>query len=439
MKIVSKFGGSSVAIYPKKIKEIFNDKKSKRDFVVVSAPGKKDKNDTKLTDILLEFYKLKKVPNKVLEKIAKKFLDLNIDADSKIVFQILKDIFEQKKSLTDLQYKALVLSCGEKISAMFFAKYLKAEFLDSADIFVLDVKGGDNSNGVLNFNETKKKILKNKQLKQKNKRFVIPGFYGKTKDGKIATFSRGGSDLSGAYIAYFLNCSLYENFTDSPVLKSDPRIVKNPKKIDKITYRELWELTYSGFSILHKDVVKPLFEKKIKLEIKSTKKFPEIGTIVQEKRSVKEAVLAVAGKEDFFVFEIFKNGLNSIDFITSEIFKIFRKNNVPIEHFVSGIDEVSIIVESVFEKRFKKIKSEIEKKLEDKNCVKVCKTALICVSGQGMKKNTGILSEITKTLSKNKINIKAVLQSFSELNIIFFVETKDLKKSIRAVYKNFIF
>ena len=438
-KSVAKFGGSSVVKYPKKIKEIFEKKDFQRNFFVVSAPGKKNKKDMKLTDFLLEFTKKNNFNKKDLKKIFDKFEQVGIYFSKEIIEGEFEKAFFQKKNLTESQYKALITSLGEKLSAIFYAKYLGADFLDSSDIFVLkEGADGDYTNASLDFSATKKKV--DKILKDENflnKKYVVPGFYGKTKNGKIATFSRGGSDLTGSYIAYFFNQNKYENFTDSAILSADPRIVKNPKKIKNLTYKELRDLTYSGFSILHEDVVKSLFQKKIEIEIKSTKNFPERGTLITNSRKNDGKILAVSGKDDFFILNLESNNLNNIDYITADFLKILKDKKIPIEHISTGVDEISVVMSAKYKKKcqdsfriFEKIAGGVEIYFKD--------VAIICVSGEGMYKNIGILSKISGVLHKDKVNIISVSQSASERNIIFFIEKRDLKKTILSIQSQLI-
>ncbi len=439
-KSVAKFGGSSVIKYPQKIKEIFEATDKERNFIVVSAPGKINSEDEKLTDILIEISKKNNVQKQDIEKIFNKFNLLNINYNKEKVENILTEAFRQKDILNKSQYDALIASLGEKISGVVYANYLGAEFLDPSELFVLKVKDGDFSNGYLDFEKTKEKIAKNEKLKI-SKRFVVPGFYGVTEDGFVATFPRGGSDLTGAYITYFLDQDLYENFTDSAILAADPRIVENPKKIEKITHTELRDLTYSGFSILHKDVVLPLLEKNIVTEIKSTVLFPESGTMTVKDRKPEEVVLAVTGIKDFFILQIAQNGLNDIDYITSDVLAILKKYKISIEHISTGIDDFSIIINKKYLYDLDKVILDIKQKLNNFNeCIVEIKKdiGLLCVSGKGMKGRVGILSKLTTVLANNEINIISINQPSSERNIIFFINNKDINKAIKEIYNSFI-
>jgi len=439
-KSVAKFGGSSVIKYPKKIKEIFQSSDLERDFIVVSAPGKKDETDEKLTDILINISKKNKISTQDKNKIIDKFKKIGINFDKEKIIKILDEAVQQKESLNQNQYQALIVSLGEKMSALVYADFLGAQFLDAGDIFVVKTENDDFSQGVLDFSATAKKIKNNFQIKTGGK-FVVPGFYGKTKDGLIATFPRGGSDLSGAYLAYFLELDLYENFTDFPILSADPRIVKNPHQIENITHEELRDLTYAGFSILHPDVVLPLAEKDITTEIKSTLQFPVRGTMTTKKRKITEKVLAVTGVKNFFILQIGQNGLNEIDYITADILRILKDNQIPIEHITSGIDDISIILDNKYLSKIEKIKVKIKKILNpkiDTNLSIKENVGLICVAGQGMKNEIGLFSEITRVLSQARINIIALNQPSTERNIIIFVDKKNIDKAIKKIYQKCI-
>ncbi len=323
---------------------------------------------------------------------------------------------------------------------MVYADFLGAEFLDAKDLFVLDVKDNNFLLGSLNFSKSARKIKNNKKI-QKGGRFVVPGFYGETENGSVALFSRGGSDLSGAYLAYFLNYDIYENFTDFPILTADPRIIKNPIQIKKITHRELRDLTYSGFSILHKDVILPLLEKGIPTEIRSTSAFPDKGTLTVIKRTAKEKILAVTGMKNFFILQIWQDGLNEIQCITADILNILKKNKIPIEHISTGIDDISIILENKYLDQFKKTVIQIKKRLDGNSQteIKIKKNiGLLCISGKGMKNEIGILAKITTVLSQAGINIISINQASSERNIICFIDNKNINKAIKEIYYNFI-
>ena len=270
-------------------------------------------------------------------------------------------------------------------------------------------------------------------------KYVIPGYYGQCQDGHTALFSRGGSDLTGAYIAYFSNAVLYENFTDSPILSADPRIIHNPRQIDTITFKELRDLTYSGFSILHHDVVRPLALKNIAIEIRGTSEFPKPGTSVVETRTPNESVLGVAFAPGFVAINFYMPGLHEIQYILSDTLNLFRELHMPIEHVSTGIDDISVIIRKkyVSESTTNNVRNLAEKMFGDQ--VEVSSTedinlGLLTVVGEGMKSKVGISGEIQNTLATAGVNIYAIDQSITERTIIYCIKSEDASKAVQGIY-----
>jgi len=432
MKIV-KFGGSSLAdaCQFQKVKNIIEED-SERKYIVVSAPGKGRHNNHKVTDLLsmchqlashdLNFNEIFKIVEDVFNNIVD---DLELSIDIKA---ILDDV---KNEITNGASYDYVISRGENISAQVLSNYLGFEFIDSKDLIFFNDR-------VVDFKASEDKI---KKVLEGKEYVVIPGFYGSNKEGKITTFSRGGSDITGSILASALGAEKYENFTDvSGFLVADPKIVKNPSTINTITYKELRELSYMGAKVLHEEAIFPLRDKNIPINIKNTNSPQDEGTLILSKCDSKNVntITGISGKKDFTVINLEKVNMNSeIDFFR-KLTTVFESNDIPIEHMPSSIDSVSVIVSDL------KIGPKMDKVLESLkiylNADKISTErdiSIIAVVGRGMINEKGVSSRVFTALAKNGVNIKMISQGSSEINIIIGVETKDFEIAINSIYQEF--
>ena len=338
--VVTKFGGSSLASAGQfeKVKKIIMADEARK-YVVPSAPGKRDKKDTKITDLLYMCQShveigisLEDVFKYVYERYTGIVKELGLN------FEIEKYLDEVKKNLENGASKDYAASRGEYLNGLILAAYLGYEFVDAKDVIVFT------HDGSLDMKATK--VALSEKLKN-IERAVIPGFYGADKDGNIVTFSRGGSDVTGALVAASINADLYENWTDvSGFLMADPRIVENPKAIDEITYKELRELSYMGASVLHEDAIFPVRESGIPINIRNTNKPEDKGTfIVSETKDDESKVLTgIAGKKDFTVISIEKAMMNSEMGFCRKVLGVLEMNGVSFENMPSGIDSVCVVI-----------------------------------------------------------------------------------------------
>ena len=432
MKVV-KFGGSSLAdaIQLKKVRDIILEDDARK-YIVVSAPGKGAKNNHKVTDLLAMCHELSdhdlnfNEVYKIIENVYKNIVDdlvLHIDIDS-----ILNEVKEEIEGGASYDF---VISRGEFISAQVLASYLGYDFVDAKDLIVF-------TDGALDLQKSQEKI---KNILSKHDRAVVPGFYGVDEEGKVKTFTRGGSDVTGSVIASALDAEMYENFTDvSGFLVVDPKIVKNPHPMGTITYNELRELSYMGAKVLHEEAIFPLRDKNIPINIKNTNAPNEDGTLILSKCDTKNKniLTGISGKKGFTVINLEKVNMNSEKDFFRKLTTVFESNDISIEHMPSSIDSVSVLVaDSYIAPKLNKVIEELKIYLNVDNISWERDISLIAVVGRGMINEKGVSSRTFTALAKEGVNIKMISQGSSEINIIIGVETKDFEKAIRSIYEEF--
>lgn len=436
---VAKFGGTSLAdaVQFKKVHDIVKDNEERR-YVVVSAPGKRFKDDNKITDLLyLTHAHLKfSVPYApVLKLIEERFneikneLSLDIDLDSE--FETIRNMLDKK---CDEDY---IVSRGEYLSAKLMAAYLKCDFIDSKDVIFFKY------DGTVDKKKTNEKLG---AALSKSSKAIIPGFYGSYPDGSIKTFSRGGSDITGSIVASAAKADMYENWTDvSGFLMADPRIVKNPLPINKITYQELRELSYMGASVLHDEAVFPVRQAGIPINIRNTNEPDNPGTVIVGDDQVDEdydnghVITGIAGRKNFTFFYIHKEHMANEVGVVRKALEIFEERNISIDHIPSGIDSFSIVVPTeCVEKTTHEIMEELKDKLGTDSVKTYKNLSLISTVGIRMAFRPGISAKLFNALGENNINIRMIDQGSSEINIIVGVDDKDFENAIRAIYNAFV-
>jgi aspartate kinase len=354
----------------------------------------------------------------------KKDLQLQLDLESE--FSLLAKELNKEISV---EYLA---SRGEYITSKMMAEYLGYTFVDAKDLIIFDYSG------FVNYEKTEKTI---NEVYQKFEKIVIPGFYGSYPNKAIKTFSRGGSDITGAIVAKVLGATLYENWTDvSGILMADPKIIDNPKRINQITYNELRELSYMGASVLHEETVFPVQEGNIPINILNTNEPDNPGTIITENCDDKTQIITgIAGKKNFTSFTITKNhNANKLNVIRNTL-SIFNKYKVSVEHIPSSIDSFSVVVaNNDVEKCIYDLVSDINKDEEVKNITVDNDISLIAVVGRNMVTKPGISGKVFGLIGNENINIKMIAQGAQELTIIVGVSNKDFEKTIKAVYDNLV-
>lgn len=435
MTKVVKFGGSSLASAEQfmKVGDIIRSD-AERKFVVPSAPGKRNSKDTKVTDMLYACYaaaeagedfkaQLKAIKARYEEIIKGLGLDLSLEEE-------FKTIEKQFKEKAGDNYAA---SRGEYLNGIIMAAYLGYEFVDAATVIFFGENG--------EFDGEKTKKILSERLK-KTERAVIPGFYGAYEDGRVKTFSRGGSDITGSIVAGAVKADVYENWTDvSGFLVADPRIIDAPPGIDTITYRELRELSYMGATVLHEDAIFPVRKEGIPINIRNTNAPLDEGTWIVEStcQKSKYVITGIAGKKGFCAVNIEKDMMNSQIGFGRKVLQAFEDNGISFEHVPSGIDTMTVFVhQDEFVDKEQKVVSALHR-LADPDLVDIeSDLALIAVVGRGMKSMRGTAGRIFSALAHANVNVRMIDQGSSELNIIIGVSDEDFDNAIRAIYNIFV-
>ena len=435
MKKVVKFGGSSLASAGQfqKVGDIIRADETRR-YVVPSAPGKRFNGDTKVTDMLYRCYysaangedfsgQLKQIKARYNEIIGGLNLKLSLDHE----FEVIAKQFEEKAGS---DYAA---SRGEYLNGIIMANYLGFPFVDSAEVIRFDKHG--------EFDADTTNELMEKKLAELEKA-VIPGFYGAYADGKIKTFSRGGSDITGSIVAKAVKADLYENWTDvSGFLVTDPRLIENPETIDVITYRELRELSYMGATVLHEDAIFPVRKEGIPINIRNTNRPEDKGTFIVEStcRKPKYTITGIAGKKGFCSINIEKSMMNSEIGFGRRVLQVFEDQGISFEHVPSGIDTMTVYVhQDEFEEKEQQVIAGIHRLVQPDFVEMESDLALIAVVGRGMKSTRGTAGRIFSALAHANVNVKMIDQGSSELNIIIGVENRDFENAVKAIYDIFV-
>lgn len=415
------------------VKSIINSDSSRR-FVIVSAPGKRNKEDEKITDLLYRCYDEKVNTGScsmTFSKIRERYI--GIVEEMGLTVDINKYLDEVEVGIVNSKTSDYAASRGEYLCGVIMAEILGFEFVDSADIIKFNVKG--------QFDSEYSNDLVSKKLSI-SKGAVIPGFYGMTPEGEIKTFSRGGSDFTGAIIARGVMADLYENWTDvDGFMSADPRVVENPNIIDVLSYEELRELSYMGASVLHPESTFPLQNTNIPINIKNTFNPEAKGTLILKdtKALVKSNITGIAGRGGFTTIQIKKAMMNSELGFCRKVLSVLEYYGVSLEHMPSGIDTMSLVVSdsdiagSVEYKVLEAIKGKV-----NPDMVHVYKNiSLIAVVGHGMSFQKGTSAKIFSALAESNINVRMIDQGSSEINVIIGVNTEDQNKAIKAIYSAF--
>lgn len=436
---VTKFGGSSLANAGqfKKVKDIVN-KEEERKFVVVSACGKANDDEHKVTDLLylcaahLQFgVSADSLFSLIEEKYLgiKKELGLSIDLESE--FKEIKSKFN-KNINTDY-----LVSRGEYLCAKMMAEYLDAKFIDASEFLYFLY------NDEIDIELSKKKFM---ELIDTDKKIVIPGFYGVLPNGNIKVMKRGGSDISGAIVANIVDADIYENWTDvSGIYVADPRIIKDSYSCPRLTYRELRGMSYMGANVLHDDAIFPVREKNIPINIKNTNKPEHPGTMIMndckeyDKKDPPRIITGITGKQGYTIITLVKNHSSTNIGYLRELLSVFEEYRISIESVPITVDTFSFIVETkAIENRLYEILNVIKTKFNPDDIKVEDNVALIAVVGRGMEDKAGISGSLLSEFGNNEINIKVINQSADELSIVVGVDNSDFEKAIHAIYDRFI-
>ena len=433
---VCKFGGSSLAdgTNISRVTEIVKSDPVRR-YVVVSAPGKRYSDDIKVTDLLYACYK-ESVENgncrETFAKIRKRFCsiveELGLQMDIGAILDETEAEIERRKSAD------FTASRGEYLNARIVAAKMGWPFVDAKDIIFFNAAG--------TFDE-KKSYPRIAEVLSAYENAIIPGFYGTDVNGEVKTFSRGGSDISGAIVARGVNADLYENWTDvSGFLACDPRIVEKPQKIENISFKELRELSYMGANVLHADSIFPVRKGDIPIKIKNTFRPQDAGTLIlPSKKYVKGAnlVTGIAGKKDFTVIYLEKSMMNAEVGFARKVLSVLEDKGICFEHMPSGVDTLSLVIESKYLEKgiLEELICEIKDAVHPDYVHVLENIALVATVGHGMASSIGTSARLFGALSEAGINVRMIDQGSSELNIIVGINNDDYERCIRAIYNEF--
>ncbi|WHY65273.1 aspartate kinase [Neobacillus sp. SuZ13] len=447
MKVV-KFGGSSLAS-GKQMEKVFKIVVSdpKRKVVVVSAPGKRFAEDDKVTDLLIECGELclqNKDPREQFEAVLERYSSIaeELSLSNDIIIEIQEDLAKRlsaDKTKPD-RFLDLLKASGEDNNAKLVAAYFRkqgveASYIDpkEAGLLVSDEPGNAQA-----LPEAYSQLY---SLHDRKGILIFPGFFGYSREGEVFTFSRSGSDITGSILANALKADLYENFTDVDAVYSvNPFIVNNPKEIKELTYREMRELSYAGFTVLHDEALVPAFRAGIPVQIKNTNNPSAPGTkIVYERDNTNGPVIGIASDQGFCSIYVSKYLMNREVGFGRKLLSILEDFGLSYEHTPSGIDDVSVILrENQMDAEMEKaIVERIESELHADQVKIEHSLALIMVVGEGMRHNVGTMARASKALAKARINIEMINQGSSEVSMMFGVKVVDEKRAVQALYEEF--
>ena len=433
---VTKFGGSSMADAGqyRKIKEIIQADRGRR-AVVVSAAGKRDKDDHKITDLLYLCHAHTQYGvdcDRIFEMITSRYLSIRDELDLKLD---LEPEFQQLKKRLDAKAVSQdeLVSRGEYFSAKLMAAFLGFQFVDAADWVKFKFDGSVDQEATYT---ALKKISKGKGI-------VTPGFYGLMPDGNIRACTRGGSDITGALAAAALDADVYENWTDvSGILMADPRIVDDPMVIPEVTYDELRELSYSGAQVLHEGTIFPVREKNIPLNIRNTNAPNDPGTMIRERFSTdsdpSRFITGITGKKDFTILHLSKRGMSNEVGVLRKILTVLERHGISVDYAPNGIDSVSVVMPSAsIAPCLYTVLGEIQREVNPDTLDVHDQIAVVAAVGRKMAFRPGISGKIFAALGQADINIRMINQGPDELNIIFGVDNRDFATAIRVLYNSF--
>ncbi|GIC29202.1 aspartate kinase [Streptococcus parasuis] len=447
MKVV-KFGGSSLASAGQ-LEKVFNivQSDSERRFVVVSAPGKRNAEDTKVTDALIKYYR-EYVDGKdvtanqewIINRYQAMVDELGFSANS------MKKIAENIISLATLPIDDneflydTFLAAGEDNNAKLIAEYFTFRGLPAR--YVHPKKAGI----IVSSEPGNARILpssydKIEELRNAEEVLIIPGFFGVTIDNQICTFSRGGSDITGSIVAAGVKADLYENFTDvDGIFAAHPGIIKHPHSIKELTYREMRELAYAGFSVLHDEALLPAYRGRIPLVIKNTNNPSHPGTrIVLDHTDQTLPVVGIAADDGFVSINISKYLMNREVGFGRKVLQILEDLNIRFEHMPTGIDDLSIVLRNRELTPIKEaeILRQLKTKLEVDKAEIEHGLSIIMIVGENMKSHVGVTATATSALSNQNVNLAMISQGASEVSVMFVVKTEEKEKALQALYAAF--
>ncbi len=427
--IVCKFGGSSVAEARqiRKIEAIIRSDPRRR-YIVVSAPGKRSSQDEKITDLLYTCQSLAaqgKSYEQPFQAVGNRYLQ--IDRELETGSEIRGWLEELRRQLDSGASADLAASRGEYLCARLLAAHLKAEFVDSAEIIQLD---RNDTVAESSYRRTAEKLAGSGL-------YVIPGFYGSDSHGQIKTFSRGGSDITGALVAKALNAREYENWTDvSGLLRADPRIVRDPQPMAAVTYREIRELSYMGAKVLHEEAILPVYELKIPIHIRNTDRPEDPGTVISAERNVQvQPIAGVAGRSGLGLIYLEKFLLRKHPRYRSKVLEILASHGVDWEWERWGIDSLLLLVpEKQLEEKGELLRGVIAEELDPDHLEILGNMAVIAVVGEGLSNRPDITLTVLQRLSQRDIRLRLIEQGSSKISALFVVQAEQFHRAVQTIH-----
>ncbi len=431
--LVCKFGGTSLADAKQieKVVQIIRSHPGRR-LVVPSAPGKRHREDTKITDLLYLCHELacqKMDFSEPYRSICDRFegvvQGLGVDMDLKGVLEGLREDIARGAS------KDYVASRGEHQCGQILARTLDATFVEPTEVIRLSHSG--------RLDPVTYALLAERL--SGDGMYVVPGFFGADPDGEVKTFSRGGSDITGAIVARAVRADVYENWTDvSGLLMADPRLVPEARSVQEITYREIRELSYMGASVFHDEAMFPVREASIPVHIRNTNRPEDPGTrIVPHRELTEEMIVGVAGKPHFTMLYIEKAMMNQERGFGRKVLEVVASHDISYEHTPSGIDSMSVIMhDSQLDGKGEALLSDMERILQPDKAELIPGLALIATVGEGMSHRVGIAARLFGALAEAKVNVRVIDQGASEINIIVGVVEEDYERAVQTVYRAFV-
>ena len=438
--LVCKFGGTSLAdaAQIRKVADIVRGE-ARRRFVVVSAPGKRDAGDQKITDLLLTCWHLagqnldfSQPLGLIRERYAGIARDLGIEP---VLFPIeeaeieLEKLARGEESLATRDWMA---ARGEFCLALLVASFLGARFVPAGECIRFDQSGHLDPVSYDNLRAA---------MSDPHRTYVVPGFYGRDYQGRIKTFGRGGSDITGAVVARAVGAAVYENWTDvSGLLMADPRVVENPRPIGEVTYRELRELAYAGAQVLHEETVFPASQAGIPIQIRNTNAPADAGTrIVAQRDASRGDIVGIAGRTGFSTIFIEKALMNQQRGFGRRVLETLETNDISFEHMPSAIDSMSVVIaDEQLAGKEAAVMRELERVLEPDRIELLPKMALLATVGEGMSYRVGVAGTLFDALREANVNVRMITQGASEINIIVGVDEGDFRAAMRAIYAAFV-
>ncbi len=448
--VVSKFGGTSVATAAR-LKHVAHiiGLDPRRRCIVLSAPGKAPEYDTKVTDMLIALSSQglqKKSTRDTLAKIKHRYEGMygELGLAPETITAVLDDLDRRVASDTSepARYRDLVVAAGEEYNARLFAAFLAAVGLKAR--FVSPQEAGLVVTAAFGDAQPVEEVgLELAMLKEACSEGVVvfPGFYGVTGQGDIATFSRGGSDLTGSILSEAIDAVEYENWTDvDGIFSANPRDVTSPEQIPALTYREMRELSYVGFNVLHEEAVRPVLAKKIPIRLRNTGNLDNRGSlIVSERLPTERDVIGIASGGRYCSITIQKFLMNREIGFVRRVLSILEEKGLSVEHIPSGVDTISVVVDQkqLQPETVNNIIKSIEQQLTPDDVKVEFGIALVAVVGEGLIHKVGVLAQATGALSRAGVNIKMADQGSSEISMIFGIDSSDEKRAVVALYEEF--